>query len=78
MRKIFSDLENSFKRKEEIVYTDSSLKIEKILSKAISDYEISKEEAIALFKSKGDDILKIYSVADDLRSKSVGSKLLLL
>ena len=53
MRKIFSDLENSFKRKEEIIYSDSSLKIEKILSKAISGYEISKEEAIALFKSKG-------------------------
>ena len=50
MRKIFSDLENSFKRKEEIVYTDSSLKIEKILSKAISDYEISKEEAIKKIK----------------------------
>ena len=74
MRKIFSDLENSFKRKEEIIYPISSLKIENILSKAISGYEISKEEAIALFKSKGDDILKIFSVADDLRSKSVGSK----
>ena len=38
MRKIFSDLENSFKRKEETIYPESSLKIENILSKAISGY----------------------------------------
>ena len=74
MRKIFSDEENVFKIKEENLHNSSSAKIDIILKKALLGNEISKEDGVELFKTKGNNIQKVFSVADTLRKNAVGSK----
>ena len=74
MRKIFSDLENVFNVKDENLHDSSSTKIDVILKKALLGNEISKEDGVELFKTKGNNIQKVFSVADYLRTNSVGSK----
>ena len=74
MRKIFSDEENSCNLKEENLHNSSSAKIDVILKKALSGNEISKEDGVELFKTKGNNIQKVFSVADTLRKNAVGSK----
>ena len=74
MRKIFSDEENVCNVKEENLHNSSSAKIDMILKKALLGNEISKEDGVELFKTKGNNIQKVFSVADTLRKNAVGSK----
>lgn len=51
-----------------------SVSVGRILDKALSDQEISPEEAITLFETQGLDLMALMATADALRQRQVGER----
>ena len=51
-----------------------SVSVGRILDKALSDREVSPEEAISLFETQGLDLMALMATADALRQRQVGDR----
>jgi FO synthase len=51
-----------------------SVSVGRILDKALSDREVSPEEAIALFETQGMELMALMATADTLRQRQVGNR----